>query len=201
MNARSITRRSVIASAIAGSSILALGVATPAEAASSSATSSASVTAAAASTKYLSLRLGDHENDFNPVVTAQYLLRRWTPTLKVDGSFGYGTQAAVKKFQTAERLPVTGSLVTNTEWERLLLRSAVRPGSTGNAVVALQRELNDWIGPVARPLVLDGSYGTRTTNAVKIYQQGVNDRVGYTLLRVDGIAGPASWNYLMMAHD
>ncbi|WP_050668203.1 peptidoglycan-binding domain-containing protein [Luteipulveratus halotolerans] len=68
-------------------------------------------------------------------------------------------------------------------------------------MVALQIKLNQTISPPAQRLVVDGSFGTKTTNAVKIFQQMVNDNTGYPNLRVDGVAGPATWHALLPATD
>ncbi|WP_050668204.1 peptidoglycan-binding domain-containing protein [Luteipulveratus halotolerans] len=110
-----ITRRTLLAGTAAGSAAVVLGVA-------------GAGAAHADDPAYPQLRLGSVESTYKPVRTVQYLLRRWVPSLAVDGSFGYGTQAAVKRFQSAERLPITGRLSTTTEWYRLLLRSRCATG-------------------------------------------------------------------------
>jgi peptidoglycan hydrolase-like protein with peptidoglycan-binding domain len=79
------------------------------------------------------------------------------------------TASTVRAFQTAARLPATG-VVDRRTWDAVeraahpLLtyrRTVLRPGSTGPAVIALQRALG---------VVADGEYGALTVAAVKAAQ-------------------------------
>ncbi len=102
-----------------------------------------------------------------------------------DGSYGSGTEAAVKAYQKAAGLRVTG--VAGPSTQRLLYGgtkengsySKLEVGSTGSAVKRLQYalyELKYYDGDI------DGSYQSETFNAVLRFQE-VNG------LYVDGIAG------------
>jgi hypothetical protein len=113
------------------------------------------------------------------VRSIQYLLRARGYSLAVDGIFGSETEARVKSFQQSKGLTVDG-IVGNQTWEALII--TVRSGSTGDAVRAVQRQLN------ARGygLVVDGIFGSATDRAVRDFQS----RNGLT---VDGIVGPNTW--------
>ncbi len=130
-----------------------------------------------------------------PVTTAQYLLRKWTPSLAVDGSFGPGTRAAVKTFQVREGLPATGALDTMRSWDRILLRSTATIGGKGNTVIALQRELN--ASGQASKVEVDGMFGPRTQDSVLSYQRHVNHLAGAEVVPEDGFCGPATWTELI----
>lgn len=117
------------------------------------------------------------------VRTLQYLLRSTGRTVTVDGIFGSGTESAVRSFQQARGLTVDG-IVGNNTWYAIL--PVLRQGSSGEAVKALQRELND----SGASLTVDGSFGPATYSAVRSYQS----RVG---LLVDGIVGNNTWGSLI----
>jgi len=102
-----------------------------------------------------------------------------------DGSYGSGTEAAVKAYQKAAGLRVTG--IAGPSTQRMLYGgthetgsySKLEMGSTGSAVKRLQYalyELKYYDGEI------DGKYETATYNAVLMFQE-VNG------LFVDGIAG------------
>jgi peptidoglycan hydrolase-like protein with peptidoglycan-binding domain len=106
--------------------------------------------------------------------------------LTVDGSYGRATEARVKEFQKAKGLTVTG--VTDAKvWKALIASTSttaptptpapatmpvteftavksttLKAGSTGAAVKLLQRSLGG--------LLVDGSFGSATTAAVKAFQ-------------------------------
>lgn len=97
------------------------------------------------------------------------VLQRSLGGLAVDGAYGPRTTVAVKAFQKAHRLPVTG--VTDAKvWKALEARdypllayraTVLKRGSTGTAVVALQKALR---------ITADGQFGPQTETAVKALQ-------------------------------
>ena len=130
-------------------------------------------------------------------------------SVTVDGKFGAGTAAAVRRFQRYFGLTADG-VVGRTTWQKLyevyndianrLLSSALRPGeypgvlrsgSTGTAV----RELQFYLYLLSAyessiPTVgIDGSFGAATENAVRAYQR-------FAGLTVDGVVGRATWESL-----
>lgn len=120
------------------------------------------------------------------VSLTQHLLRRWAPSLAVDGSFGPASQRAAKAFQRAEGLPVTGTL-KRTDLYRLFVRQTVRTGSRGEAVRAVQKELR---GRHSAKVAVDGSFGAATRAAVVKAQRahGALHDTG-----TDGVVGPHTW--------
>jgi peptidoglycan hydrolase-like protein with peptidoglycan-binding domain len=82
----------------------------------------------------------------------------------VDGLFGASTDTAVRAFQASRDLVQTG-VVESATWDALVV--PLGPGATGDAVVALQRELRE---KRAAAVLLDGVYGTSTTAAVTAFQ-------------------------------
>lgn len=116
----------------------------------------------------------------NEVKAAQCLLGT-TPSGTLDA-------APVKQFQTRVGLPATGTIDSHT-WTALLSAGAtpqVQNGSTGEAVVRLQRSLN---AAVAAALTMDGNFGPNTGSAAKQYQSTRG-------LTADGIVGPNTWGAL-----
>ena len=83
----------------------------------------------------------------------------------VDGFFGTTTTDAVRAFQASRRLPDSG-VADDATWSALVVK--IGPGSTGEPVKALQRELREKRGATSVPI--DGVYGTATTTAVKAFQ-------------------------------
>ena len=116
----------------------------------------------ALSVQYPNQSRGDRGSN---VRALQGLLRQRGAIIPVDGNFGATTVAAVKAFQASHGLPVDG-VVGTTTWTALRVQMA--PGASGEAVKALQRELNEKrrVG-----LVVDGVYGSTTTAAVKAFQR------------------------------
>ena len=130
-------------------------------------------------------------------------------TLTVDGKFGAGTAAAVRRFQSYFGLTSDG-VVGRTTWNKLyevyndianrLLTASLRPGeypgilrrgSTGTAV----RELQFYLYLMSAyessiPAIgIDGQFGASTETAVRAYQR-------FAKLTVDGVVGRTTWNSL-----
>jgi N-acetyl-anhydromuramyl-L-alanine amidase AmpD len=126
------------------------------------------------------VRLGDTGER---VRTVQYLLRQHGQSLTVDGSFGPATESAVKAFQQSRGLYPNG-VVAGSTWTVLIV--TVRNGSTGEAVKAVQSQLNTR----GYGLVVDGVFGSKTEAAVRDFQA----KKGLT---VDGVVGPRTWNALV----
>lgn len=98
------------------------------------------------------------------VETLQALLNaRGGAALVVDGSYGEQTQTAVKAFQTATRLSVTGAMDDAT-WEALLPSLAV--GAKGPEVEALQRALKG----AGQTLEVTGSFDAATDRSLRAFQ-------------------------------
>jgi peptidoglycan hydrolase-like protein with peptidoglycan-binding domain len=96
-------------------------------------------------------------------------LQRALGMTTVDGYYGTDTAGTVAKFQAARKLRKTG-VVDRATWNQVeqvahpLVRyrsTALRTGSRGTAVQALQRALR---------LTADGAYGARTSAAVRTVQ-------------------------------
>ena len=121
----------------------------------------------------------------------------------IDGVYGSGTIAAVKAFQSRNRLTVDG--VAGTDTLKVLYSSSakgaeddevekeddadsdeLRVGATGTEVKNLQRRLKE-LGYYKNSI--DGSYGSLTVAAVKAFQK----RNGLT---VDGVAGKSTLSKL-----
>lgn len=114
--------------------------------------------------------------------------------ITVDGAFGPQTQKTLKAFQKDSGIEVTGvyDAVTKGALQAALSKPKVadskittgaylKKGSTGAAVVALQKALNK---NGANPAIdEDGVFGNGTLEAVKTFQK----KQGLT---ADGIAGP-----------
>jgi peptidoglycan hydrolase-like protein with peptidoglycan-binding domain len=102
----------------------------------------------------------------------------------VDGIFGASTLSAVKWYQLARGLAATG-IVDAATWDRLAV--AVGPGSTGEAVRAVQRLLDE---KRSAALPQDGVYGASTAAAVRTFQSHV-------ALPVTGAMDLATWRHLV----
>lgn len=148
------------------------------------------------------------------VVELQRRLNSRGEQLATDGKFGALTEAAVKRFQSANGLKADGIVGPQT-WTVLLTATVplptpasipipvgsgpgvptvptaaipptVRKGSSGTTVLALQARLNQ----LGEALVVDGKFGPATDAAVRRFQKGA-------ALAVDGVVGPNTWRALL----
>ena len=122
------------------------------------------------------------------VQAIQYLLRQQGYGMTADGVFGSGTDSAVRSFQSQHGLGVDGIVGPNT-WGALAV--TVRSGSSGEAVKALQIELN---AKRSAGLTVDGIFGGGTDSAVRTFQSHAG-------LTADGIVGPTTWKNLIWHYD
>jgi peptidoglycan hydrolase-like protein with peptidoglycan-binding domain len=129
--------------------------------------------------------LGNRGTDVKAI---QGLLRAHGATIAVDGIFGTTTRDAVETFQAANLLTANG-VVGTTTWEKLVITLTL--GSTGEAVKAVQRQLDD---KRKAGLTVDGIYGAATRNAVITFQK----HMGMT---PHGNVGPVTWRNLVWHYD
>jgi peptidoglycan hydrolase-like protein with peptidoglycan-binding domain len=141
--------------------------------------------AAAAPPPYPHQSLGNRGADVQAI---QGLLRHRGATIALDGFFGAATEAAVKAFQRQTGLQATGR-VGETTWAALVVR--VEPGISGEAVKAVQRQLNEKRGA---GLAITGADDASTVAAVRAFQKHAG-------LTVNGIAGALTWRYLIAHFD
>ena len=118
------------------------------------------------------------------VKAIQGFLMHHGAAIRVDGVFAASTETAVRAFQVSRDLPASGHVDAAT-WAALLVR--VENGTTGEAVRALQRQLNEKRN--AR-LPVDGVFGTATRAALVAFQRHMG-------IGVTAIAGPLTWRYLI----
>jgi hypothetical protein len=118
------------------------------------------------------------------VTALQHFLIQRGYALTADGSFGPATVTAVKDFQSKNGLTADG-IVGPATWSKVII--VVQSGATGQAVTALQKELN---AKHHYGLVVDGSFGPATLTAVKSFQS-------HQGLTADGSVGPATWQALI----
>jgi peptidoglycan hydrolase-like protein with peptidoglycan-binding domain len=137
--------------------------------------------AAALSPIYPTLSHGNRGSD---VRALQALLVERGHPVKVDGVFWVPVRDAVVDFQESRGLATTG-IVSATTWMRLT--RVLGSGSTGDAVRAVQRLLNEKRG--AR-LTVTGSYDTATRAAVVAFQRHMG-------IGADGVVGSATWRALL----
>ena len=118
------------------------------------------------------------------VYSIQYMLKARGYSLSADGAFGSITESNVKRFQSSRGLTADGIVGART-WPALVVTT--RSGSRGDAVRALQRQLNQQ----GSRLAVDGIFGSGTQSAVSAYQKS-------RCLSADGIAGPQTWSALAL---
>jgi peptidoglycan hydrolase-like protein with peptidoglycan-binding domain len=120
------------------------------------------------------------------VKTVQYLVAAHGHSTGVDGDFGQKTQAAVEAFQSSRGLSADGIVGPQT-WLQLIIQ--VQQGDNGDAVSAVQSQIHSR-GDGANEIVIDGSFGPVTADAVRAFQTLLG-------LPADGIVGPQTWNHLV----
>jgi peptidoglycan hydrolase-like protein with peptidoglycan-binding domain len=145
----------------------------------------ASAPPTAAAPPYPNQSLGNRGVD---VKALQGFLMHHGAPLRVDGVFGATTDQAVRSFQAGHGLTVNGQADERT-WVALVVR--VQTGSTGEAVRALQRQLNE---KRLAGLVVDGVFNRSTKAALLAFQRHVG-------LAQTGIAGSLTWRYLIRAFE
>jgi peptidoglycan hydrolase-like protein with peptidoglycan-binding domain len=139
-------------------------------------------TVAAATLNYPHQSVGNRGAD---VRALQGFLRHHGATdLVISGIYDVHTVTAVRDFQAARGLPVSG-MVDGPTWARFLV--SLRSGATGEAVAALQRQLNEkrLVG-----LTVDGVFGATTLSAVRSFQRHAG-------LPITGAVDAATWRYLI----
>ncbi|EAW38867.1 peptidoglycan-binding protein [Lyngbya sp. PCC 8106] len=117
--------------------------------------------------------------------------------LRIDGVFGSDTEIAVKRFQRDNELIIDG-IVGSQTW-RILLEITTAPldnpdddfpvlkvGNTGKIVFELQTHLNN----IEANLVVDGIFGVKTLDAVKLFQLKHG-------LVANGIVGLNTWKEIL----
>lgn len=135
----------------------------------------------------------DHIRELQEYLRTLALVDNNHRELAVDGIYGEETAEAVRQFQLANGLPVTGK-VDSVTWNRLvhdyldaltLLSNAVavqifpspqyviRPGDRGSLIYILQAMLNTLIEPITewQALAVNGEYDEVTTQRVKELQR------------------------------
>jgi len=126
----------------------------------------------------------------NEVYALQYLINYWGyNTIDVDGSFGPGTDTAVRNFQSKKGLAVDGSVGPST-WTALTNVTQKTSSFSANATKAIQYLLKNKYG--ISSLAVDGSFGPATETAVRSFQSANS-------ISVDGSVGPTTWQYLIGA--
>jgi peptidoglycan hydrolase-like protein with peptidoglycan-binding domain len=129
--------------------------------------------------------LGNRGTDVRAV---QGFLRARGIAVAADAIFGVTTQDAVKTFQANNGLTVDG-IVGDATWLKLIV--PLRPGSSGEAVLVLQRQLNS---KRHAGLTVNGHYDIPTRNAVITFQKHVG-------MKPPGGVGQVTWRNLLWHYD
>jgi len=146
------------------------------------------------------LKKGDSGADVSRIQKMLYDLKY---NMVADGVFGTNTEKAVKEFQKASGISITGIVDTITEGalehelakpkvadSKIQSGSYIKKGDTGPVVIALQKALNK---NGAKPqLSEDGVFGNGTVEALKKFQKA-------NKLEADGIAGPETLKRLKVS--
>jgi peptidoglycan hydrolase-like protein with peptidoglycan-binding domain len=102
-----------------------------------------------------------------------------------DGVFGATTQAAVVAWKAAAGISPASSYLDDASWEALT--PYLKPGSTGPAVLAIQKELR---AKRHLSVAADGVWGSTTTAAVKAFQKHAG-------VLVTGAMNERTWRHLI----
>jgi peptidoglycan hydrolase-like protein with peptidoglycan-binding domain len=137
--------------------------------------------ASALSPAYPSLSHGNRGSD---VRALQALLVERGHPITVDGVFWLSVREAVADFQGSRGLAATG-IVDASTWTRLT--RVLASGSTGDAVRAVQRLLNEKRGT---KLAVTGSVDSPTRAAIVAFQRHMG-------IRADGVVASATWRALL----
>lgn len=121
----------------------------------------------------------------DPVRALQYLINRHRqaagkPVIDRDSTFGRGTEAALKEFQSGAGLPATG-IADPATWAALrgpvstspppAASNVLRRGDSGSDVRSLQSRINRHREAAhLSPINVDGSFGPATERAVRAFQ-------------------------------
>jgi Putative peptidoglycan binding domain len=130
--------------------------------------------------------------------TVQYLLRARGYSATVDGQVGPQTTAAIKTFQTDRGIASDG-IVGNQTWPVLIVE--VSQGDQGDAVRAVQEQLQYRDLPACKSLAIDGDFGSLTDAAVRAFQTYVRDNQAALVdepVVVDGIVGVNTWYAIVL---
>jgi peptidoglycan hydrolase-like protein with peptidoglycan-binding domain len=122
------------------------------------------------------------------VRSLQHLLRARGVLIPVSGTFGSQTRAAVVAFQRNHHLVADGVVGSQT-WRSLII--TVGLGSRGDAVRAVQDQINFRNLKNGHTVAVDGVFGLNTRRAVIAFQ-GVL-ALDIKPFAVDGIVGPQTW--------
>jgi peptidoglycan hydrolase-like protein with peptidoglycan-binding domain len=139
-------------------------------------------TAAAGTPNYPHQSSGNRGADVRAI--QGFLRHHGAADLVISGIFDPPTVDAVKAFQIARGLPASG-MVDGVTWSRFLV--SLRSGDTGEAVAALQRQLNEKRGA---GLIADGTFGASTVSAVRSFQRHAGRPV-------TGVVDASTWRYLI----
>ena len=112
------------------------------------------------------------------VTTVQYLLRQRGETISADGDFGPLTKAAVQRFQTANGLQPDG-VVGPLSWTKLVV--PLDTGASGEAVRALQTQLNRYRAGLTLTGSFDAATGAAVTNFKTLHGLGTGTTVDTAL--------------------